>query len=65
MRIIIIIIIIITTTTTTTTTTITTKEEKTRKLKLASPCGQVMIHHTGTKIPQNENEKGKDKQQHS
>jgi len=41
------------------------KEEKTRKMKLASPCGTVMIQHTDTKIPHNENEKGKDKQQHS
>ena len=41
------------------------KEEKTKKMKLASPCGMVMIHHTDTKTPQNANEKGKDKQQHS
>ena len=41
------------------------KDEKMRKIKPASTFGMVMIHHTGTKIPQNVNEKGKDKQQHS
>jgi hypothetical protein len=36
-----------------------------RKIKLTSPCAMVMIHHTDIQIPQNENEKGKDKQKHS